>query len=237
MAARVAHLAATLVLSPLLLVQARQVRRTTPRLPEPPGVRQGRQGGGRPLRLLVLGDSSAAGVGASSQSLALSGQLAQALAPHYDVTWQLVARTGHRVADVIKAITSAEPCTFDVVLVSVGVNDVTGGTSLQRWQGGIAQLCALLTSRCRAQHVLWSALPPMQAFPSLPRPLNAVLGQRADHLNDALAGMLDTHDGCEMIRSELEFTPALLAADGFHPSQMAYAAWAEKVAKVIRERW
>lgn len=237
MFARLTYLFVTLVLSPLLLMQARYVRWTTPRLPEPPGARQGRQGGGRPLRLLVLGDSSAAGVGVSSQSHALSGQLVEVLAPHYDLTWQVMARTGYRISDVIRAITSAGPYSYDVVLVSVGVNDVTGGTTLHSWKVGISQLCGLLTSKCCAQQLLWSALPPMQSFPSLPRPLNAVLGQRATFLNDALTDMLRQQVGCEVIRPKAEFTSEFLAADGFHPSQRAYAAWAEQVGKMIRDRW
>ena len=44
------HLFATIALGPLLLLQGRYVRRVTPRLPEPPGARQGECGGaaGRP---------------------------------------------------------------------------------------------------------------------------------------------------------------------------------------------
>ncbi len=80
------HLAATIALGPLLLLQGRHVRRVTPVLPEPPGPRQGRSGAGPALRLLILGDSAAAGVGASTQGEALSGQLVQTLARRFDLT-------------------------------------------------------------------------------------------------------------------------------------------------------
>ena len=69
-----------LALSPLLLAQGVYVRRVTPRLPEAPGSRSGVAGGGPSLKLLILGDSAAAGVGAASQDEALAGQLAVALA-------------------------------------------------------------------------------------------------------------------------------------------------------------
>src|SRR5689334_20066239 len=70
---------ASIALVPLLALQGRRVRRVTPRLPEPPGPRAGLAGDGPPLRLLILGDSSAAGVGAPSQDEALSGRLVSEL--------------------------------------------------------------------------------------------------------------------------------------------------------------
>ena len=58
----------TIGLGPVLLAQGHYVRRVTPRLPEPEGLRQGVEGSGPPLRLLILGDSSAAGVGVATQA-------------------------------------------------------------------------------------------------------------------------------------------------------------------------
>lgn len=66
-----------LLLGPLLLWQGRRVRATALRLPEAAGPRTAE---GSALRLLIVGDSSAAGVGAAHQDEALAGRLAQALA-------------------------------------------------------------------------------------------------------------------------------------------------------------
>ena len=90
-------LAAKLALGPMLLPQARWVRRVALRLPEAPGAREGVVGAGDPLlRLLVIGDSSAAGVGLADQAQALALPLAQRLSEVIDgpVAWQLVAQSG-----------------------------------------------------------------------------------------------------------------------------------------------
>ncbi|MDH3952646.1 MAG: SGNH/GDSL hydrolase family protein, partial [Gammaproteobacteria bacterium] len=50
-----------------------------PTLPEPPGAREGSAGKGPPLKLLVVGDSAAAGVGVSRQDEALLGQVVSRL--------------------------------------------------------------------------------------------------------------------------------------------------------------
>ena len=68
-----------IALAPILLWQGHKVRQRTLRLPEASGARAGILGQGLPLRLLLLGDSAAAGVGVSRQEEALAGQLAAQL--------------------------------------------------------------------------------------------------------------------------------------------------------------
>jgi len=100
---------AAIVLGPILVAQGIWVRRVTPRLPEPAGARHGVEGAGKSLRLLIVGDSAAAGAGAESQESALSGRLATMLAPHFHLSWRLIAKTGHKVQDVLNHIESASP--------------------------------------------------------------------------------------------------------------------------------
>ena len=66
-------LAAKLLLSPILVAQALTTRARLPCLPEAAGDRAGVIGRGPLLRLLMLGDSSAAGVGVAEQGQALTG--------------------------------------------------------------------------------------------------------------------------------------------------------------------
>jgi hypothetical protein len=81
-------------LGPILWLQRKYVRRVTLKLPEPNGPREGVTGHGPLLRLLIAGDSAAAGVGSNSQEEALCGQLVQRLSQRYSVQWQLRAVSG-----------------------------------------------------------------------------------------------------------------------------------------------
>ena len=227
------HLVATLALGPLLLLQGRYVRRVTPVLPEPPGPRQGRSGTGPRLRLLILGDSAAAGVGAATQGEALSGQLVQALAPRFDLRWKLVARTGATTADTVQTLGLMERESFDVVVTSLGVNDVTGGRSPRRWIAEQAQLVSLLRARFGADRILLSALPPMHLFPALPQPLRAYLGAQAQRYNTALHAFAQRSPGCTWVPLEVAQDRAYMAHDGFHPGPPVYAAWADVLARQI----
>lgn len=225
---------AAIVLAPILLVQAMHVRRVTPRLAEPPGPRGGSEGEGKSLRVLIVGDSSAAGVGAETQSSALSGQLAARLTQHFQLSWRLVARTGDGVRDVLAHIESVPREGFDVAIVAVGVNDVTAGTSPADWQKSLGQLCEHLQSRFKVQRVLLSPVPPMHAFPALPQPLRWYLGQRATALNQVMRTVTANNADWECVEPEFPLKKEYMAADGFHPGPRAYSLWAEKMAAVIR---
>jgi lysophospholipase L1-like esterase len=121
-------LAAKLVLGPLLVAQALATRRRLPRLPEAEGAREGVAGDGPvALRLLIGGDSSAAGVGVATQDQALAGHTVRALAERVGgaVAWRLVARSGlttAQCADLL--IEAAPPWRADVAVFALGVNDV-----------------------------------------------------------------------------------------------------------------
>lgn len=227
---------ATLGLAPVLVAQGMRVRRGVVRLDEPPGARSGCEGAGMPLRLLIAGDSAAAGVGAASQQKALSGQLVEQLRPTLQVHWKLAAQTGHTVRDVIGQLHAAAPERFDVAVVSIGVNDVTGRTASADWIARQAALIDLLKSKFGVTHILLSSLPPMHVFPALPQPLRWYLGMRAGQLNDMLRTIAEDDPCCEFLQIDFPFEPGCMAADGFHPGAPAYSAWAIAAARAIRRR-
>jgi lysophospholipase L1-like esterase len=228
------HLIATLALGPILLAQGRHVRRTVPELPEPEGPRSGIAGSGPDLRLLIVGDSAAAGVGAPSQDEALAGQLAVALAPTFRLHWKLLAFTGATTADMLDRLCREADARYDVVVTSLGVNDVTDRHSLATWRRQQETLVDLLATRFGARHILLSGLPPMHRFPALPQPLRWYIGSRARDFDRVLAEVAASRPGCEFLAlgHEMMDTSAM-AGDGFHPGPPIYTRWAHAAAQRI----
>ena len=81
-------------LVPILLAQGLWVRQSVPKLAEAEGPREGVAGTGRPIRILVAGDSSAAGVGAPVQAKALMGCLLSRLAVDFTVALEIDRQYG-----------------------------------------------------------------------------------------------------------------------------------------------
>lgn len=222
-----------IALGPVLLVQGKRTRATTLRLPEADGPRNGVAGVGDPLRLLVVGDSSAAGVGVAHQDQALLGQLVARLSQSGAVEFALNAQTGATTAHTIERLHRAPVQTFDVAAVALGVNDVTSQTKLSDWLDDQHTLRALLRARFGVEHVFVSGIPPMGMFPALPSPLRWFLGRQARVFDRALKNDVDSDAAASFL--PLDFFPPKtpMATDGFHPGAEVYEAWAERLAAEI----
>ncbi len=176
----------TLLLLPALLIQGYRVKKNTPRLAEPMGERCGMSGqGNRPLSVLILGDS-AAGVGVEHQSDALLGQLLKILSPDYQVHFCLEATTGHNSQQIINALDNVTMQNFDVVISSVGVNDVTALKQPDQWLKLQQWLYQAVEERFHPQLLIISGVPPMNEFPALPFPLSWLFGQYSQKMNALL---------------------------------------------------
>lgn len=221
------------LLGPLLLAQGRLVRRRTPELPEPPGDREGTVGEGPGLRLLVLGDSAAAGVGAPTQEKALCGRIVAGLAGQLRVEYRLVAKTGATTASTIAHLEKLPEFRAGVVVTSLGVNDVTRDVGPDEFLAQTRQLHGLLRGKFGAKYILVSGLPPMGSFTALPQPLRWYLGRRARELDQVLAAALPDGKGAHYLPLYRTMEGAQLASDGFHPGPSAHAHWAAAVAARI----
>lgn len=231
---------ASIALLPLLVLQGQRVKRNTLRLAEPEGARQGCIGQGRPLSILIVGDSAAAGVGVEQQDQALLGQLLACLQDHYQVTYQLHAKTGRTTAQLIRAVQALSIQKVDVVITSVGVNDVTRLMPVSLWMRQQKRLYAVIQNKFNPQLILAASVPPMHLFPALPQPMAWLLGEYAKQMNQQLQAYVHSQSQMLYLDYDLEQYQAMnltMAKDGFHPSQEIYAFWARAMAEKIQTQF
>lgn len=223
------------LLLPVLLPQALLTRRRAIRLEPAAGTPSGvvGAGSGEPLRLLLVGESTVAGVGVNSQQETLAGCLATQLARHIgrSVAWQALGENGITASEAVtRLLPQVVGQHFDMVVLVFGVNDTTHFTSGARWQTALQALAqAFAAQQCR---IAFTAVPPVQHFSALPWLLRQVLGLRAallDRQLRRLAGEVAAAH-CEVV---LKFTPDYLARDGYHPSALGYRVWAEGLSALL----
>lgn len=228
----------TLALLPVLFVQGTKVRKNTPCLLEASGERQGIVGNGRPLSLLILGDSAAAGVGVETQKDALSGAIISELQDQYSIRWKLHAKTGDTTKQVFQAVQHLEQQNYDVVVTSIDVNDVIKLTSATSWIKQQKQLFQYIQARFQPKLIIVSGVPPMQHFPALPNPLAWLFGKYVEQMNQVLDKWLQSQNQFKFIQYDIEYFQAMnlpMASDGFHPSKEIYAIWGQQVAALVRQ--
>lgn len=227
----------TFGLIPSLLVQGYHVKKNTPRLPEPEGVRKGSIGQGKALSILILGDSAAAGVGVKQQQDALLGALLAALQHDFKIQYQLEAKTGDTTLQVLERIQQLKHQHFDVIITSVGVNDVTKLISPKKWLQQQQLFYAAIERKFSPHMILVTGVPPMHLFPALPNPLGWLFGQYSSEMNKKLAEFVSSRANYQLIQFDLAHFKALdlqMADDGFHPSKEIYQVWAKELSNKIR---
>ncbi len=223
-------------LFPFLLPQALYVRQTAPRFAPAVGPREGACGDGDTLRLVAVGDSIIAGVGASVLSKALVGRTAAALASARKcrVSWQALGRSGYDSRKVIDELVPKLPGdAADYFIVSVGVNDITGLTNLDTWQRNLSLLLDKLRAHSPNADIAVAGMPPMHGFPLLPQPLRAVIGMRARSFDAATRAIVDKYPASVHVPLDFEPEQHKFAPDGYHPSEESYVEFGQHMADAL----
>ncbi len=228
----------TALLFPVLLYQGKRARRETPRLPEAQGAPGGQYGSGEPVfRVLVIGESTAAGVGVTTHDQGLAGQLALQLHERsgQTIAWHTLGVNGIRLGELHEKLANADLPKADLVLLSMGVNDTTGFTPRFRFRQQLWALRDLFAQRYPAPVYLLS-VPPMHLFAALPSPLRHVMGWRArqlDRLYQELAHQ--SPDKFRYLSYPTITNTSMLASDGYHPSKKGYGAIAEALSTPVEK--
>jgi lysophospholipase L1-like esterase len=228
-----------LLVAPVAVRQGRAVQRDTPRLPEAHGAHDGLIGGargrtGKPLRLLVVGDSTAMGTGVSKLEDALPGQLAGLLSagPAADggVAWRAVGRNGATAQEVLTEFaTAAVAAHFDLGVVMVGWNDTLRLRSGVEFSGALGAVLDRLHAASPDAHFVVVAPPDFGRFAALPNPLRWALGRHARGLTRRAERVARSHAAV----LAPGFDGRSVASDRFHPDAAGYRALAEGIAAAM----
>jgi lysophospholipase L1-like esterase len=192
-----------------------------------------------PVRLVLLGDSSAAGAGVDKVTDTVGGQLARLLADGSGLRVQLssVGVSGSRSTDlatqVARALLGERP---DVAVVLIGANDAA--TARRPGESAAYLGAAVRRLRDAGVEVVVGTCPDLGAVRAIAQPLRGVAGwwgRRTAHAQNravAAAGGAVVDIGAET-GSVFRADAGTLCFDGFHPSADGYRVWAEALLPAV----
>jgi lysophospholipase L1-like esterase len=174
--------------------------------------------------LLIVGDSTALGTGASSPQASLAGRFANS---YPDLRIANCGRRGARFATLGDEI--ARHGRHDVIMILAGANDVIRHTGMARLKADIDD--AITQASKQALHVVVVPAPNLGNAPIFPAPLSWWLTLRSRRLHAACRRSVQARGATyvNLFRrwrdDPFAHDPALIASDDLHPSDAGYAFW------------
>ncbi|MGI9400126.1 MAG: SGNH/GDSL hydrolase family protein [Rhizobiaceae bacterium] len=231
-------LALSWLLFPVYVWQGLAVRRNTPRMKPPPNSGSYEfSGSGKELNLLVIGDSSAAGVGVDNIEQSFAYLLPkffneQSKRPVHLRIAGMNSAVSAQIRDYV--VPNIERREFDYIALNIGINDSKNFHRGNRFCRDFGTLLYALRARFPEATIIWSGILDLQAVPALPTPLNWILGVRSRLLNHN-GRILCRERGALAPKSEWRPLMENFAIDGFHASEAGYREWAEDFSRYILE--
>jgi lysophospholipase L1-like esterase len=221
---------AMLPLVPFLYLQARYTRFKVGRLPDAEGKTSGVVGSdSEQFRVLLIGESTVAGVGAANHEEALSGQFAKHLNNKAGLTveWHALGKSGITVSETLEELVPRIPDSgFDLILVALGGNDLFKISSPRHWRKKMTDLIRILKDKNPNAEVFLANIPMIRDFIAMPDPLRYCLSRLAkiQHFNTIrfTAQLEEVYYFEEVDRVDDDFF-----SDGIHPSANGYDSWSE----------
>lgn len=187
------------------------------------------------LRVLVVGDSTAVGVGATTPEDSLAGRIGKEF-PEYTV--EVHAQSGAKLASGEGFLGAASASHYACILIQLGANDIVGRTGVSDAR---VTLRALLShAHTLSDHVYVLHSGNVGAAALFPFPLDRLYEKRtrvyrAMYLEEATvsgAHYIDLFN--ERAEDVFAHDPGrYLARDSFHPSSDGYAVWYGKVREAL----
>lgn len=222
--------AALLPIAPFLYLQGQRTRKRVGRLPDAEGATTGKFGDKtEAVKLLAIGESTVAGVGARTHETALTGQFAKHLGNKIGKTveWFAVGRSGIRAGETIVELVPKIPdVKFDYIMLGLGGNDVLKLSSPRKWRRDMLNLIGILKEKNPSAKIFITNAPAVRLSPALPQPIRFILGhlsalhdKNAKEFTRDMENVFYYHQPTEVVED--------FFADGLHPSEKGYDIWSE----------
>jgi lysophospholipase L1-like esterase len=215
---------------PFLFFEAKQVRKSSPKLPSHSSLLTLGHGENH---ILLLGESTVAGVGASSTAHTLAGNFYRLLGESFQI--ESIGKKGLRVKDSLSLYLSHRktqgPKSKGAILF-LGANDcflLTSPTAFKKEMDALIHQIQINTS---AQWIYLAAIPPVHLFPAFSKRMQSFLQAQRSYLQVELEKIASSNPKVIYEEIPMDLHPEFFSADGIHPSDLGY----QKIAELAFEK-
>ncbi|MCH8049337.1 hypothetical protein IH979_01340 [Patescibacteria group bacterium] len=186
------------------------------------------------IRILVIGDSTAVGVGAERPELSIAGRVAETF-PEASIVNAGVS--GERTRDLSARLEVLEEH-YDLIMLHIGGNDIVRFTNLKELEANISQVLELATSK--ADHVTLTTSGSLGTAKLLPLGSRTLYEHRTRKVRAIFMQAAEKHrvPYVDLFREKKDDPFAqdpkkYYAVDIFHPSGEGYGDWYTFIVKIL----
>lgn len=226
--------AAVAPFAPLLFLQGAIARWKIGLLPDAAGPTSGVTGEGDETTLLVIGESTVAGLGAGTHQQALAGRFAHHLSRHIGkrVSWDAVGRAGVTARRTINELLPLIPrADYGHILVAVAGNDVMKLTPPRRWRRDMLELIDLLRENSPSSQIYLANCPMIKYAWAVPPPSRELLWQLSQMHDRNAREFVKLRENVHYFPQPVYVREEGFFSDGVHPSEQGYDDWSAAMAE------
>lgn len=215
---------------PFLVYQAKKVRKSSPKLPAQSELLTLGQG---EKNVVLLGESTVAGVGASSASTTLAGNFSRIFGDSYHI--ETIGKKGLRVKEAFSLYLkhkNSESKKSEGVILFLGANDCFLLTSPQLFKIELESLIQQIQMATGAEWIYLAAIPPVHLFPAFSEQMRSFLYRQRNYLLHEMEAIAAQKSQVIFHQIPMDLQPEFFSADGVHPSDLGY----QKIAELAIEK-
>jgi lysophospholipase L1-like esterase len=215
---------------PFLVYQAKKVRKSSPKLPSQSALLTLGQG---EKHVVLLGESTVAGVGASSESTTLAGNFSRIFGESYQI--ETIGKKGLRVKEAFSLYLrhkKSRSKKSEGVILFLGANDCFLLTSPQVFKKELKSLIQQIRVDTNAEWIYLAAIPPVHLFPAFSEQMRSFLSKQRAYLQREMEDIASNEPMVIYHPIPMDLQPEFFSTDGVHPSDLGY----QKIAELAIEK-
>ncbi len=187
--------------------------------------------------ILIIGESTAAGVGASKEEKTFAAQVHHQSDKAFNI--YNFGRNGLKAEQLKRLLTHSKqeiPEKFEIAIILIGANDCFKFTPPGKFRYHLKKFIELLQNKKSVRRVILLSIAPVQHFPSIPGIIRFFLGMHRNILTRELKSLQKNIHSLDFNNFKFEISSEFLASDGIHPSDKGYELMANETIKSIHKK-
>jgi lysophospholipase L1-like esterase len=210
---------------PFLVAEAKNIRKLGVKLP---ALAQHLVIGSGTSTLLILGESTAAGVGSSSIERTLAGYVNRFLKRQFTI--ENIGKNGLTVKEAYSLFEKESDYSekkHKGIFLYLGANDCFKLTNPDSFQENLKDLIEKISSKTNPDWIYLADIPPVHLFPAFSVRMRSFLNTQRHYLQEKLSEVSKKNPKIIFEPISLDLEPGFFSEDQIHPSDLGYQKIAE----------